>query len=243
MPNDRTILRPPAPKYKIKETVYARASAIRGFLEPLTIANIQFDPSNGYYYYSFRRNPIDPMTQYENPEILPIRLHEHEIIIFCEALDIQISTLERDLNSAVKLYSKQCPNGVPLYIKQPPTTDKFGRTQPPPPRFGYNEVAYLIDSATSVGRLEAFRIHDFKFDLNRGEWIYYIQIQPRLERNMTIGDRDDMRHSISMQYHESELSTFCETQLEVVNFLTTALNRARTRKRLHCLSESGETTQ
>ena len=231
-----TILRPPAPKYKINETVYPIASSKRGYLESLMICDVSFDPTCGRYLYSFRKDTRDPIDE---RNILPIRLYETEITTICEALLAQIDSLLHDYEAAVKLYDEACPTGVLAYTKRGPITDKFGRIQPPPPRFGFNETVYLIDSAMSVGRLEAYRIASFKYDITRSEWMYLIDIQPRLERNMTVGDRDDMRHPSVMQYYESELGVFCEAQSEVVKFLTMAVNRAQTRRQQLCPDLTG----
>jgi hypothetical protein len=234
MPNDLTVVRPPAPKYKINELVYAKASAKRGYIEPLMIHDVSFDPSHNRYYYSFKRDPHHPFTPEGEPNLLPVRLYETDITTFCDAQDIQIEVLTADYEKAKKLYAEGCPNGVPAYFKQSPITDKFGRIQPPQPRFGYNDMVYLMDTALSVGRLESFRVSDFRFDVSRSEWLYFIAIHPRLERNMTVGDRDDMRHASAMQYYESELGTFCEAQSEVVKFLEASVNRSVTRRNLHC---------
>ena len=42
---DRTVITPPRPRYKIKETVYSRASLIRGYLEPLQIVGVEYVPA------------------------------------------------------------------------------------------------------------------------------------------------------------------------------------------------------
>lgn len=228
MSRSATILRPEAPKYKINETVYARVSATKGFIEPLYVHEIVFDPGNNQYRYTFRRDlrPELPIR------LMPAALLESEVITYCEALCIQISVLERQYDNEVKILSAQCCSGTegPKLYNIP----DHPKDQAPKPRFGWNEKVYLMDTAKSSGWLEGYRITDMKYDVMRGQWLYYFKLEPVPQMNMTVGDRGDLRHGSLLFYHESDLGTFCEAQTEVVKFLTEALTRARNRFRIHC---------
>ena len=228
--SDRTVLRPVAPRFGINEIVYSGVSATHGYVEPLRIANIDFDVQFGLYRYSFY---FGTLVERDKAKLLPITLLESELITLCEALDVQISVLERELSDAQKKLSNFCPEEL---IQPAPETpnEKNGITTPKAPRFGYNEVVYLIESAETTGSLEAMRIDNLSWDNSIGEWIYTFRILPRPRRNTTVGDRNDLRRGSIIMMVESQLCKICEALPLVVNFLVVAVNRAKLRRESLC---------
>jgi hypothetical protein len=236
MSNDRTILRPPAPRFAIRETAYARVSATKGYVEPLVVTDVVFDPGINGYLYTFSR--------YATPEVntkekLRTQLREDELITLCEALDLQITELQRELTDAENKQVSCCPT----VETQPslPAIEKRGQaTVVPQPRFGFNQVVYLKDTALSVGRLEAYRIDGMYYNNNINQWVYvfYLKKTPS-GGNIMVGDRDNLKRTINLEYPESELLLVCEALPLVVSFLRTALNRAVTKKAIYCPSSSG----
>lgn len=242
MPGNRTIIRPSKPKYKINETVYARISATKGFITPLYIHDVELDVANGKWAYVFRvdKRPTQPS---ENIKLVPGKLYEEQIIRICEALDIQISVLQREFNAATELFQRTC-NSTDATSRKPTIKvyeDYKNQVEPPAPRFGFNEVAYLAETAQTVGRLEAYRITDIKWDDGFKQWLYSFQLKPRPEYHMTIGDADNWRRPPKIMLHEIDLCTFCEAQEFVVDFLTEALNRSMRRRISLCGDITGST--
>lgn len=253
MQNDISILRPQPPKFNINQTVFSRISATKGYIEPLYIHDVQFDTSVRQWLYTFRRDlDIIPTAEYKYgqltnnapipsakaPILIPAKLHENKLLTFCEALGIQLSFLQRELDSAVKLLDTRCPSTVPvpLPVTQRVYPDNKYQVAMPRPRYGVNDVVYLIDSAKSVGRLEPIRISDIKWDNSSNQWLYVIDFNPRPEFTMTIGDKDNWRRRYTVVYRENELANFCETQTEVVSFLTKAVDLAKRRQSSLCVT-------
>ena len=258
MSKDLSILRPNSPKYKINQTVYSRISATKGFMEPLYIHEIELDSALGKWLYIFRRDlDIIPRTEYKygslaynfpvpHPPVVQLiaaKLYEDQILTFCEAIIIQISVLQREYNDAVKKFDKAC-NGTAPEPQSPPQVYEDAKLQmtAPRPRYGINELIYLLDTAKTVGRLEGVRINDMKWDNTRRQWLYIIHYECRPEHNMTIGDKDNWRRPYDVCYNEGELVSFCEAQAEVVKFLNKALSLAQRRKVALCGSGSGSGT-
>lgn len=255
MSKDLSILRPNPPKYKINQTVYSRISATKGYIEPLYVHNVEFDPSNNQWLYSFRRdlniagNIINKYNLSSNDiqfsptvKLLPVRLHESQIITFCEAIGIQINVLQKEYDDAIKTFDK-CQGSSPIEIEKTPRVyeDSKFQTSLPKPKFGYNETAYILDTAQVVGRLEPVRISDIQWDDVRKQWVYIIKYEPRPERSMTIGDNDNWSRPYVVGYSEDELIRFCEAQNEVVKFLSNALSIAKRRRTSLC-GESSESS-
>lgn len=89
---NRTVLKKGAPRFAINETAYIRASSTRGFIEPVFLVGVDFDPGRADYLYTWQ-NGNGPGSKQS-----PVQLYESEIITLCEALDIQISVLTRELS-------------------------------------------------------------------------------------------------------------------------------------------------
>jgi hypothetical protein len=238
MSDDRTVIRPLQPKYEINQTVYARVSATKGYVEPLYIHNVSFDPGAGKYLYSFRREPRRPVFNTEDI-LIPVKLYEEQLVNLCEATDIQISVLERDYQTALKLLQNKCPGVITPYQVPLVFEDHLGRVQPPNPRFGVNSIVYLLESASASGFLEAKRISSLVWNNDRKQWMYQFTYQVRPEHTMTIGDADNWRNYPVVYYLESELGIFCEAQDLVVKSLDRALANAKWRRDAICGAGTG----
>jgi hypothetical protein len=225
---DRTVLRPLAPTYSINEVVYSKASSLKGYIEPLKIYNLEFDPSRNQYRYYFFRS-IDSVDS-----VLPITLLESEVLNVCGALDNQISVLNREHSDMLaKLYA-YCGGELvqAADIVNPTYTNEM--VSPPRPRFGYNSVVYLRESAEVVGVLESYRVDDIKWDRDNLQWVYFSIIRPRPDKNSTVGDRGDLTHNITLNFIEVQLCTVCEAISLAVSFLSRALSRAQSRRQSYC---------
>ena len=232
MSGDRTVLRPGIPRFAINEVAFPRVSATKGYIEPLKISDIQFSPADNQYCYQFLKSHSGDKRK----EVHPINLPESELVTLCEAFDLQIPVLERELADMEQKLVENCSGTGELDLKPntpQPTEDKTKIT-PPNPRYGHNEVVYLRESAEVTGCLEAFRIDNLRWSNDIGEWLYVFLIRPRPRRNMTVGDRDDMRRSSTIFYPESQLCQLCEATQLAVEFLERAVARARLRKQSLC---------
>lgn len=234
MSEDRTVLRPPQPAFAVNEIAYARVSATKGYVEPLRIAGVAFDAAANQYKYTFRLDPIGPgKFTTDKPRLMPITLHESELINLCEALDIQIGVLERELAKAEQQLATVC-NASEIQPETEHPIEIKSTVQPPRPRFGHYEVVYLTESAQTVGRLEAYRIDDLKWDNNLREWLYFFHIRPRPRRSTTVVDREDLRHGSIISYPESQICKVCEALPLVVKSLQIAVQRAKFRRGSLC---------
>ena len=229
--SDRTKINPGVPRFAITETVYVRVSAIKGYIEPVLIHSINYNPTINQYVYTLKQPFNDPV------KFLPAVLTESEIITLCEALDLQISVLKLELSQMQQKQSTNCASFVEP-ISAGPIVKDDGRVQPPKPMFSFNEVVYLIESAKAVGRLEAFRVNGLRWENSVSQWVYTFDIQPRPERNTTVGDRDDMRRGFGIYYSEPELCHFCTAVNSAVQFLVRAVNLAEQRRVSLCASSS-----
>ena len=225
---DRTVLRPLAPTYSINEVVYSKASSLKGYIEPLKIYNLEFDPSrNQYRYYFFRSiSSVD--------DVLPITLLESEVLNVCGALDNQISVLSREYNDMFAKLHAHCGGELVQAADIVNPTYTNGLVSPPRPRFGYNSVVYLRESAEVIGVLESYRVDDIKWDKDNLQWVYFSIIRPRPEKNSTVGDRGDLTHNITLNFIEVQLCTVCEAISLAVSFLSRALSRAQSRRQSYC---------
>jgi hypothetical protein len=238
MQDNRTVYKPTQPKFAINQTVYARVSATKGYIEPLFVHAISYDPYRNTHVYIFRRELLPT----KSVQLIPARLVESQLVTLCEATDIQLSVLQRDYDKAVKLLNDRCsgyvaPPETPTVYEDPSTL----QTKPPKPKFGYNEVVYLKESADSAGFLEAMRITQIDWDNKRKQWLYSFQFTARPEYSMPIGDGSAYRDAPKPYYNESELLTFCEAQQIVVNYLAQAIQNAQWRKQNMCADATGST--
>jgi len=233
---DRTIIRPEAPSYQINSVVYSRVSAGKGYIEPLRIAEISFDSLYRRYRYSFMRStsPLFP-----NEGLLPITLLETEIVGLCEATDLQIGILTKELADAQTKLLENCPVSLEQLSTTSPSFYK-GQMAIPQPRFGENQIVYLAESAQAVGRLEAYRIDGIRWSTGLLQWMYTFYIRKRPGHPTTVGDRDNMLRDHIMEYPESELCILCEALPMVVSFLQTALTRAQSRRTALCPGSGSE---
>ena len=253
MPSNISVLHPCPPKYNINQTVYARASAIKGYMEPFYIHNVALDPSNGRWLYSFNRkmNIVPNSMAKFNAEVhgnviipqyglLPIQLYEDQILTFCEAIVIQISVLQNQYNEAVKVLQEKCGGQI---VTQPPIVrtyeDATFQTALPKPRFGVNETVYLMETSQAAGRLEPMRISNIEWDNRQRHWTYVFHYEPRPEFNMTVGDRDNWRRPHNARYSEGMLGTFHEAQSARVSFLEQALKNSQTHQAVMCGGSEG----
>lgn len=223
---NKTVKKPGAPEFALNEIVYAKASAKRGYIEPLKIANISYDVQHNTYNYSF-------YNEFNSTELHPITFLEFEVISLCDALDIQIRVLTTQLAEKQNQYYEVCNEQSEITTASYPTEDKE-KISLPQPRFGHNEVVYLRDTAQTTGDLESYRIHSFEWDKTIEQWVYSFIIKPRPEKNMTVGDRGDLTHTITLQRVEEQLCSACEALSLCISFLQTAVNRAQLRKTNYC---------
>ena len=230
MSNNRTIVTPGRPKFGLYEITYCRSSATKGYVEPLQIVDIAFDNGSNTYLYSFSRDAGVPSGLR-----LPTRLLEHELLTLCEALDLQIAFLTKKYNDATAQFTASCSESQEQPSVTPSDEDRQIR-YPAAPRFGVNQVVYLKDTAESVGRLESYRINWLRFDAGLDQWIYKFHLRKPPGGTMTVGERDDMRRSVELEYAESELLSLCEALPLVVSFLETALQNAMARRQALCES-------
>jgi hypothetical protein len=234
MSDNRTVIRPPAPKFAINEIAYSRVSATKGFVEPLPVFGVEFVPSVGKYKYTFSRELNIKHLKPRSVQLISARLYEDQLVTLCEALDIQISVLQRQYDEMNAKYQSACPNGVELYVPTPVYESARFLVQPPKPRFGYNEVVYLKETSQTTGVLEAFRIKDMVWDTSRNMWLYKFEIKPRPERTMSVGDADNWHRSFIVAYYDVELVVYCEALYYCVQFLDGAVTAAKTRKMTLC---------
>ena len=159
---------------------------------------------------------------------------ESEVLDVCDALDNQISVLEREYSEMSAKLTEHCggESVIPQEIVNP--TYNKEKVIPPRPRFGYNSVVYLRETAQTTGNLESYRVDDIKWDKINNQWVYYIIVRPRPERSSTVGDRGDLTHDVVMNFIEFQLCTVCEAISLAVSFLNLALVRARWRRQAYC---------
>lgn len=237
MSGDRTVIRPTKPRYSINEIVYSKISAKKGFIEPFKVANIEFVPSKSQFEYSFFRDAKLGSNRFKGKsiEFLPITLLEEELLTLCEALDIHIEVISRDLAAMRTKLEENCISSDGEEKPEIATPIRNNNLiTPPEPRFGIREVVYLKETAQAVGRLEAMRIDNLKWDKSVNEWLYIFQIRPRPRRNTTVGDREDLRRGSVVAYPESQLCLICEALPVAVNFLEIALQRSQFKRESLC---------
>jgi hypothetical protein len=231
---DRTILKPLRPRFAIGEVVYSAISAKKGFIEPLTVAKVEFLPARNQYNYSFSDKSRFTIRGGKKERLMPITLLESELITLCYALDTQISVIQREYDQMSIRLNENCEGQeVDRTAVRKPVRGN-GQVVPPNPLYGYNEVVYLTETAQTVGRLEAYKITNFRWDDDVAEWIYEFVIKPRPRRNTTIGDMDDLRRGTVLEYPESMLCTICEAITMARDFLERVINRAVLRKQALC---------
>lgn len=234
MSGDRTVLKKGAPRFPIDGTAYVRISATKGYVEGIHIFGVDFDVAKNEYIYTWSR---DLSPTFKN-QPAPIKIYESELVDLCEALNIQISVLKRELDKLLEQQTTFCP--VPIKTVQPRTpTIVENTTKPPPPRFGANEVVYLLETAQVVGRLEAFRLSGMTWNTKINQWLYRVHIRSRPGRGMTVGDRDNWNRVYDVYYPETSFGTLCEALPLAVAYMTLAVNRAQFRISALCPPGSG----
>jgi hypothetical protein len=232
--SDKTVINPGQPKFAINEITYSQIAAKKGYVEPLKVATIQFDPAARDHRYGFWRDMRRTVVNPEIKDFMPVTLLETELCTLCEALDIQIEVLQKELLDMSQKYEDNCGSVPDIQPNTPyPVPDKT-KIRPPAPRFGIRDVVYLRETAEVVGRLEAFRVDDMIWDTASNMWLYYFYVRPRPSRNTTVGDRDDMRRSRTVIYPESQICTLCEALPLAVSFLENAITSAQFRKEAYC---------
>jgi len=216
------------PLYGIGEVAYIRASAIRGFLENVIIAGIDFNRGENCWLYSYYMDKIGQRRQQKAPLVL----RENEIITQCEALTIQIDFITRHLASAQADLARVIPGQDPPASIVTVYTDDV--VKPSAPRFHINSIVYLKESAEVLGRLEKIFVDAIEFDTTESEWKYTFVYKKRPGENMTVEDRIDLKTQVVTSYLESELCTIDEALPLRVEYLTTALSQATTKKEALC---------
>jgi hypothetical protein len=105
MTDNKTIVRPPAPRFGINEIVYVRESALNGYLEPMRVEGIRFDACIGRTIYEFHFRKSNPSTQTVGDAVdlktsSTIEIVEEELLTFEEAVRIKKDFLEKELAKA-----------------------------------------------------------------------------------------------------------------------------------------------
>jgi hypothetical protein len=239
MSKDKTIINPGEPVFGIGEVAYARSSALRGYVEPITIAKVRYDQAIGAYVYRWLKSsqlPLGLAAQAKDQDLAPFEIREEEILTICEALPIHVSVLETQLAKA-----QSDLDGATDTDEEPPPPPvhqdvRATILQPPAPRFGINEVAYLIDTAETTGDLERMRIEELNFDTQAQEWIYSAVFRKKPGENATVGGRSDLRRNVTVKRKESQLARYNEVLSIRVSFLQRALNSSRLRFNSICAS-------
>ena len=230
MAKDKTPIATGAPVFGIGETAYVRSSALKGYIEPIVIAKVRFDPSISAFVYRWLKSSLLKIgfaAQAQEKDLAPFEIREEEILTLCEALPIHISVLEQELEKAesqLPAVEVDPPPAAPV-----PVQSNFQILQPPVPRFAFNEVVYLIDTAEATGRLEKMRIEALNFDTIKQEWRYSAVFRRKPGENATVGGRNDLRRDVVIDRLESELATFAEVIPIRIDFLQTALNASNLR--------------
>jgi hypothetical protein len=103
--NNKTIIRPPAPRFGINEIVYIRESALNGYLEPRRVEGIRYDASIGRNLYEFNFKKSSPTVQTVGDAVdlktaFTIEIIEEELLTFEEAVRIKRDYLQRELAKA-----------------------------------------------------------------------------------------------------------------------------------------------
>jgi hypothetical protein len=241
MSKDRTIIRPQTPRFAIGEVAYLKASAAKGFVEPLGVADVRFDP-RGFYVYDmyreFSRNfngTVKPVRK----RLMPASVMESSLVTLCEALESQAVILAKELDDIRSKIDMLCNEVEDDPGAQPVSTDR-GLVYPPRPRYGVNSVVYLRESAESLGRLEAYRVSNFKWSKDANEWFYNFDIHTRPEKNMVVGDRNEILRGHTFGKVESSLLTLCEVLPLCESFLSTALQNNTRRRTTFCGGTEGD---
>lgn len=253
MPKDKTVrTNIGAPKFGINEIVYARESATKGFIEPLTVARIAFNRARNLFEYRFRQGRVSaniaivdgviqeiPVRAARNEELIPVILLEDKILTFCEAIGLVESFLTNELSAAEDEQEIVCGTNVedPFQPEPGPAQDAGFVTRPLEPKFSINEIVYLDESAQGVGRLEKMRIDDIRWDEETGKWRYTAYFNQKPGENATVGDRVDLRRNVVVEKLESELITLCEAIRFRVQFLTRTLNKVTNKRVARCGTE------
>ncbi len=108
MTTDNTIIRVPTPRFGINEVVYYRESAMLGYLEALRVQGVQYDSvvDRTFYYFTFKKTKLNNQTVGDANDLRndnTIKIIEEELLTFCEALDVKIAWLQRELSASLIL--------------------------------------------------------------------------------------------------------------------------------------------
>lgn len=240
MSRNKTIDLVPAPKYGINEAAYIRSSALKGFLEPVIIGAIRWDHKVTTFKYRWLRKTrlcqliedsgrITTLrtTPPKEEQLSPFEVREEELIVLCEALPIQTRFIERELEEAEDELARVCGSEGDVFVPVQEASGGFDLIiDVPAPLFGINEVVYLEETATAVGRLEKMKVDGLHFDPALRMWVYTFVFHQKPGENATVGDRIDLREPVTITKAESELLTVCEAIPLRVTFLQQALDQA-----------------
>jgi len=98
----------PAPTYGIGNIVYIRESAALGFLEAYAVEGVEYtsDGSPLYTLVSSLRAPNVAQTMGDRvtgQRLLPVKFLEHDLILYCDALELASISLRSQLDSIESL--------------------------------------------------------------------------------------------------------------------------------------------
>lgn len=109
------------------------------------------------------------------------------------------------------------------------------RIQVPAPKFAINDVIYIRESAASTGILEAVRITNIgEFARDSNQWTYRFTYSQRPAATQTVGDRIDLKNTVSLVLFEDEIVTLCEALPLQIGVLERRLDNAKLKLKTFC---------
>jgi len=230
---DRSVLRPGKPSFGVGEVVYLLPSARKGFIEAVLVAGVRFEPSLSAYVYSAERQFRKSFGRFvarKDAAIGPVEVREENLATLCEALPIRLAVSARELADLRSRFDSLCGGTDAGHPVEPGRATRSGSSDfLPAPRFGFNEVAYLRETAETTGRLEGLRLDQSSWDVGAGQWSYQVVFKPRPERPLPVGDRGTMQHDKVVAYRESELCSICEALGLAVSFMERSVSNDEAR--------------
>jgi len=160
------------------------------------------------------------------------KLMEDQILNLHDALDIQINVLTNELALMKEKLILIC-DGTSQDLSERKVINLGNRTMPPPPRFKRNEVVYLIETSQITGRLEALKINEvIEWNQEIKQWVYSFKIYPRREKNVTVGDRNEILRPYVLEKSENNLCKACEAIPIAISFLEKSINKAKIKREI-----------
>ena len=100
------------------------------------------------------------------------------------------------------------------------------------PKYQIGDVIYIKASA-QIGHLESFKITEI-LQVKKTRWLYRVAISSNPPISQTVGDRNSLKHGGTLVFDESDLLTFCEAQIIIVQNLELRLLTAKAKLKTYC---------